>query len=108
MTVTQILEQRIAALRENRHVQEEVQRLMEPLRVIKGTQSCPTYEAVLNNVATIIVAMQENPELTTSANNSGIIVHRGPIEGYTISLWAASVYSLQVGLDFWHQAVGTQ
>jgi hypothetical protein len=88
--------QRTEELRGNPHLQEQVRRIMEPLRLIQGLKDSRNFEEVLGDVAFAIAALENTPDVEQTANHGGITVMRGPRQGYSLHLWAVDVYHMNL------------
>lgn len=89
--------ERSAELTKDKHVRAQVERIMEPLRLIRGTRDVRSFEEVLNDVAQLIALLELNPHVPETANVGGVKVCRGPMEGYSIMVHAADVFVMHMG-----------
>lgn len=95
--------QRAHQLTQDSHIREQAERLMEPLRLIRGVKEAPTYESVVATVAQLVALLELHPEKQMTANNGGIQVIRGPMEGYSVMLHATDVFVMH--MDEWTPAM---
>lgn len=80
------------------HVQAQVDRIIEPYRLIHGTKDALTPPELLTLVARLMAVLDVNPDVERTANDSGIVVVRSPVDGnYDILLWACTAYGIQLG-----------
>jgi hypothetical protein len=88
---------RYAILKEDKHVQEQAKRLVEPLAVIRGTKDAPSLDSVIDTLAQLIAILETRPDIDQTANYGGISLTRGPMEGYGVLLHATDVFVMHLG-----------
>lgn len=88
---------RTQVLMNDAHVRAQVERLMPAATLIHGTKDVRTVEEYHQEVAQLIAVLETHPEIERTANSGGIVVERGPMQGYSILLWAADVYVMHMG-----------
>jgi hypothetical protein len=89
--------ERATELTKDRHLREQVQRIMPALTLIRGHKDVPLYEDVVQEAARLVALLETNPEYEQTANVGGIMVCRGPMQGYSIMVHAADVYVMHMG-----------
>jgi hypothetical protein len=95
---------RYEKLTTNPHLIAQCERLMPVLTLIKGTKDCPALGRVIGDVVMGIIALEKYPDINQTANVGGVIVVRGPYEGYSVQLWATDIYVMQMGFDEYARA----
>jgi len=96
---------RSAELKDNDHLLEQARRVYQILKVVRGIKDCPTYDVVVHELAQL-VALVEVTGAKQTANVGGIIVTRGPMEGYGVMMHVADIYVMHLAgqrLDGWDQ-----
>jgi hypothetical protein len=88
---------RAAELVNDKHLREQVARIMEPLRMIRGSMNTRTYEEIVQEIAQLVALLELKPDVQQTANVGGVSVVRGPMQGYGIMLHAADVYVMHMG-----------
>lgn len=83
-------------LNKDTHIRAQAERIMPALTLVQGTKNCPTLEDVIRDIATAIVALEESPEIQQTANVGGILVARGPNDGYGVYVWVTDIYHLRM------------
>lgn len=91
-------------LEKNEHVRQQVRRIMDPLRLMRGTSEAMSFEEALRIVCQQLAILIEDPEVESCANHGGIQVVRsvrgvgggGYPDNYSIMLFSAEVYGFQM------------
>ena len=91
--------ERAQELTQDKHLREQVERIMGPLRLIQGAKDASPFEEVVHNVAQLVATLETRPELQQTANFGGVMVVRGPMQGYSILLHATDVFVMHLGTD---------
>lgn len=89
--------QRFSALTKDSHVKTQAERLMPVLQLIRGTKDCPTLDQVIKDIAIGIIALETStPRADRTANVGGITIERGPMDGYSVHLWAVDIFHMRM------------
>lgn len=91
-------------LQKNTHVREQVERIMEPLRLMHGTREVSSFDEVLGIVCQQLAILILDDTVESCANHGGIQVVRstkdvgggGYPDNYAIMLHSAEVYGFQM------------
>lgn len=87
---------RFADLIKDKHIRAQAERILPVLTLVKGTKEALTLDEVITNIARGIMALEAYPDSEQTANNGGITITRGPMDGYGIHLWITDIFLLHM------------
>jgi hypothetical protein len=93
------INKRFTELIANSHLREQAKRLMEPLKLIHGTKDARSYDDVVRELAWLVIALEAYPDSKQTACSGGITMARGPMDGYSVHLYATDLFHLHLDMD---------
>lgn len=89
---------RYQELRTSAHVQRKALRVLDALEYVNGTRFDVLLDEVVNEIATMVLTL-EMADVPVAYGGHGMVLTRGPHEGYTVHVAATEINQMHLGLE---------